>query len=161
MRKYLLDTSVLIAAKKKHYGMDFCPAFWEWLVSANRSNIVNSVEAVYDELATGSDELSDWANERGEAFFLQADDATLKSMKRISHWVVSQNYTQSAVADFLAVADYALVACAHAHKFTVVTHEIRTNQTTKVKIPNVCEAFQVEVTDPFAMLRAEKARFVL
>ena len=28
---YLLDTNVFIQANKLHYGLDFCPAFWEWL----------------------------------------------------------------------------------------------------------------------------------
>ena len=82
-------------------------------------------------------------------------------MKLISQWVDSRNYTQAAVADFLSVADSFLIACAHAHAFTVVTHELKSNQTTKVKIPNVCEAFGIQVTTPFAMLRAEKAKFVL
>lgn len=25
---YLLDADVLIQAKNRHYGFDFCPAFW-------------------------------------------------------------------------------------------------------------------------------------
>lgn len=28
---YLLDANVFIQAKRLHYGMDFCPAFWDWL----------------------------------------------------------------------------------------------------------------------------------
>jgi len=31
---YLLDANVFISAKNLHYGMDFCPAFWEWLMTA-------------------------------------------------------------------------------------------------------------------------------
>ena len=29
---YLLDADVLIGAKNLHYGFDFCPACWEWIV---------------------------------------------------------------------------------------------------------------------------------
>ena len=29
---YLLDSNVFIQAKNCHYGFDFCPAFWDWLV---------------------------------------------------------------------------------------------------------------------------------
>jgi hypothetical protein len=32
---YLLDANVFIQAKNLHYGLDFCPAFWEWLVESN------------------------------------------------------------------------------------------------------------------------------
>ena len=30
---YLLDANVFIAAKNLHYGLDFCPAFWDWLIA--------------------------------------------------------------------------------------------------------------------------------
>jgi hypothetical protein len=29
---YLLDADVFIRAKNLHYGFDFCPAFWDWIV---------------------------------------------------------------------------------------------------------------------------------
>ena len=32
---YLLDADVFIAAKNLHYGLDFCPAFWDWLIVTN------------------------------------------------------------------------------------------------------------------------------
>lgn len=32
---YLLDADVFISAKNLHYGFDFCPAFWDWLIRAN------------------------------------------------------------------------------------------------------------------------------
>jgi hypothetical protein len=31
---YLLDTNVFIEAKNRHYGFDFCPAYWDWLDQA-------------------------------------------------------------------------------------------------------------------------------
>ena len=30
---YLLDADVFIRAKNLHYGLDFCPAFWDYLVA--------------------------------------------------------------------------------------------------------------------------------
>jgi len=27
----LLDANVFMQAKNLHYGLDFCPAFWDWL----------------------------------------------------------------------------------------------------------------------------------
>ncbi len=32
---YLLDSDVFIQAKNLHYGLDFCPAFWDWLIASN------------------------------------------------------------------------------------------------------------------------------
>ena len=36
---YLLDANVFIQAKNLHYGLDFCPAFWEWLVAKNAAEL--------------------------------------------------------------------------------------------------------------------------
>ena len=33
--RYLLDADVFIRAKNLHYGLDFCPAFWDWLIESN------------------------------------------------------------------------------------------------------------------------------
>lgn len=58
---YLLDANVFISAKNLHYGFDFCPAFWDWLVRENKAGKVYSIERVGDELLAGADELADWA----------------------------------------------------------------------------------------------------
>ena len=67
---YLLDANVFIQAKKLHYGFDFCPAFWEWLIVENAAAHVFSIERVGDELKAIADDLSVWANARGSRFFL-------------------------------------------------------------------------------------------
>ena len=67
---YPLDANVFIAAKNLHYGFDFCPAFWDWLIASNEAKRVYSVEKVEDELKAVSDTLSEWAAERGDRFFL-------------------------------------------------------------------------------------------
>ncbi len=41
---YLLDSDVFIRAKNLHYGLDFCPAFWEWLVAAGADGRAVSIE---------------------------------------------------------------------------------------------------------------------
>ena len=42
--RYLLDSDVFIQAKNLHYGFDFCPAFWEWLVQKHASGVIFSIE---------------------------------------------------------------------------------------------------------------------
>ena len=34
---YLLDANVFISAKNLHYGFDFCPAFWDWIIARTRA----------------------------------------------------------------------------------------------------------------------------
>jgi len=69
---YLLDANVFIQAKRLHYGMDFCPSFWDWLREQNEAGRVFSIEKVADELTAGDDQLSRWAEQRGDAFLSTA-----------------------------------------------------------------------------------------
>ncbi len=77
MTAYLIDSNVFIQAKNLHYGFDFCPAFWNWLVEQNDAGTVASIDKVADELQAGDDELAEWAATRGNKFFLPPDDAVL------------------------------------------------------------------------------------
>lgn len=157
---YLLDANIFIQAKNLHYGFDFCPAFWEWLIIQNQQGRVFSVEKVGDELEAGHDELATWAGERGPSFFLAPDPKFLTALGTVSAWV-SNNYGPAAASGFFQVADYYLVVHALAHGLTVVTHEVASPSTKRVKIPNVCVGLQVKCITPYVMLRHEQARFVL
>lgn len=158
---YLLDANVFIEAKRRHYGMDFCPAFWEWLEQENAADRVFSIEKVGDELAAGADELTDWAEARGDAFFLRPTNPVLASLASIGEWVSEQNFRPAAVNAFLQDPDYYLVAHAHAHGHVVVTHEVPSDGVRQVKIPNVCIGMRIKCMTPFEMLRVERARFIL
>ena len=160
--RYLLDTNVFIAAKNQHYGMDFCPGFWDWLVGANQAGVVYSVENVLDEIKNGNDELKDWAIKIGRAFFLQRDARVITAAQNVSSWASSQGYTQDAIQKFFSSADYWLISYALAYGDTVVTHERRQDGAKKrILIPNVCIGLGVSYTTPYEMLRREKARFVM
>lgn len=158
---YLLDANVFIQAKNLHYGLDFCPAFWEWLIHSNDGKKVFSIEKVGDEVGAGSDDLATWAKQRAPGFFLKPDEAVLPALAKVSSWATSQTYDAAAINTFLQVADYYLVAHALAHKLTVVTHEQPASSNRKIKIPNVCIGLGVKCITPYAMLRQEHARFVL
>jgi hypothetical protein len=158
---YLLDSDVFIQAKNLHYGLDFCPAFWDWLIATNTSGLVFSTEKVGDKIDAGADELALWAAARGDGFFLRPDAAILPALATVSSWATGQNYEPAAVSTFLQVADFYLVAHALAHGHVVVTHEVAAASTKKIKIPNACIGVGVKCMSPFEMLRHERARFVL
>ena len=158
---YLLDANVFMQAKNLHYGLDFCPAFWDWLIVNNDSKRLYSIEKVGDEIDAGADELAEWAAQRGSGFFLKPDAAILPTLATVSTWATSQNYEPAAVNTFLQVADYYLVAHALAHGHVVVTHEVAAYSTKKIKIPNACIGLGIKCMTPFEMLRHERARFVL
>ena len=158
---YLLDANVFIQAKNLYYGLDFCPAFWDWLIAHNKAGRVFSIEKVGDEVEGGGDELATWAADRGTGFFVKPDAAMLPALGRVSAWATGQHYEPAAVNTFLQVADYYLVAHALAHGHPVVTHEIASTSTKKIKIPDPCIGLSIKCMTPFEMLRSERARFVL
>jgi len=158
---YLLDSNIFIQAKNMHYGFDFCPAFWDWLIKENISGNVFSIAKVGDELISGDDELAGWAKERTDSFFLPVKPEILQRMGDVSTWVTSQSYIQAAIDTFLSVADYYLVAHALTTGYTVVTHERPAGSKRYVKIPDVCVGLGIKMMSPYEMLRKERACFVL
>lgn len=158
---YLLDANVFIQAKNLHYGLDFCPAFWEWLLQANKNKIVFSIEKVADELAAIADELSNWAAPLGSRFFMRPDPPVLAALGTVATWATTKPYEPVAVNTFLQVGDFYLVGQALAHRHTVVTHEIPSPSKKKIKIPDACVGLGVKCMTPYEMLRRERARFVL
>jgi hypothetical protein len=158
---YLLDANVFIEAKNRYYGLDFCLAFWEWILRKNGAGSVFSIEKVGDELDAGEDELAEWAAARGPAFFLKPTAAMASSLSAVGAWAQAQDYESVAVSRFLEGADYYLVAHAHAHGHTVVTHERHSTSRKVIKIPDACLGMGVKSMNTFEMLRHERARFVL
>lgn len=161
MTEHLLDANVFIQAKNLHYGFDFCPAFRDWLVLQNRAGKVASIEKIADELHAGGDELAEWARDRGDGFFLRPDEAVVPALRAVSDWASRQGYQPAAVATFLQVADYWLIAHALAFNCTIVTHEVPADTTRKIKIPYACIGLGLRCMNPYAMLRRERAKFVL
>jgi len=158
---YLLDANVFIQAKNLHYGLDFCPAFWNWLIEKNAEGQVFSIDKVADEIAAGADELTLWMREQDDGLFRQTHPLVVAEFGKVSSWVMGQGYEPAAINTFLQVADFYLIAHALAEKHVVVTHEVPTNSIKRVKIPNVCAGLGLRFMTPYEMLRREQARFVL
>ena len=157
---YLLDANVFIEAKNRHYGLDFCPAFWEWIIDRHEAEIVFSIEGVGRELKAGADDLADWTSELPPTFFLKPPDPGMgRALVAVSNWVGGRDYRQGAISTFLGTADYYLVAHALAEQHTVVTHEVAANSQKRIKIPNACTGVGIKSITPFEMLRREGARF--
>jgi len=79
------------------------------------------------------------------------------AMAELAAWAYepSRQYRQDAVDEFMASADLKLVAHAMVSGATVVTREQPAPDSTKrIKIPDVCNEFQVSWTDPFSAYRA-------
>ena len=89
------------------------------------------------------------------------DGTVLPALNTVSSWASGHGYQPAAVATFLQVADYWLVAHALAHECIVVTHEVPADTTTEIKIPNACIGLGLRCMSPYEMLHREKASLVL
>lgn len=159
---YLLDTNVFIEAQNRYYANDICPGFWHWLDHAMVAGNLASITSVYDELADGDDFLAKWVLDRKDSgWFLDITDMqTQQSFAEVVQFVESiQIYTRPHKDAFLSKADPWLIAKARTNGFEVVTHESFNANTTKVKIPNVCQNFNIDHHDTFQVLRKLAASF--
>ncbi|WP_018404289.1 DUF4411 family protein [Marinobacter gelidimuriae] len=74
--RYLLDANTYIQAKNQYYGMDICPAYWDWLDQQFQQGVVASVNMIGRELRDGKGELAEWARERPEHLITNDDEET-------------------------------------------------------------------------------------
>ena len=161
--QYLLDANIFIQAKNFYYGMDFCPAFWDWLDREQRAGSIASISEIETELKGHEDELAQWVKARKDgSFFLPVDDIqTQEAYSQVANHVV-EHYDEKHFNPFLNAADPWLIAKAMATGATLVTHKVLVPQgSKKVKIPNVCKAFGVPYINSYALLRLLKAEFIL
>ncbi|BBL56725.1 DUF4411 family protein [Methylomonas koyamae] len=160
--KYLLDSNTYIQAKNFYYGMDICPAYWDWLDRQFQLGLVASVQMIGKELRDGDDELAEWVKFRPEHFIDNDDAETQSVFSVIVQSVATGDYNPGNRDNFLAKADPWLIAKAKTLGATVVTHEaLLAPNTKKVKVPNICREFGVPCLDTFQFLRELNARFVL
>lgn len=160
--KYLLDSNTYIQAKNFYYGMDICPAYWDWLDQQYQQGTVASVDMIGRELREGNDELAEWVKARPDHFIKNDDVATQSVFTEIVQTVATGDYNPGNRDNFLAKADPWIIAKAKTLGATVVTHEfLLVPNTKKVKVPNICQQFDVPCLNTFQFLRELNARFVL
>lgn len=160
---YLLDANAFIEANRLYYAFDIAPGFWTWLGDPTHVAQVASIEAVKDEITAGTGDLVDWAGARPDWFWLPDTADGVVAMTEIAAWATNpaRQYRPEAVDEFLDSADYKLIAHALATSSTVVTREQPApDSRRKIKIPDVCNAFNVAWTDPFSLYRGLGMRLV-
>lgn len=167
MMPYCLDANTFIEAKNKYYGLDFCPAFWDWIDRERETGALLCVSAIYDEIANGNDDLAAWIRTRkqhGWHCATTADEVQNAYRTVVAHVEAHRDapYTDAAIAEFMRGADPWLIAYALANDHTIVTHEVlNPNIQRRVPIPNVCDALGVDWIGPYQALRTLHAQFVL
>jgi len=159
---YVLDANVFMQAAREYYAFEIAPIFWESLKNKASSGRVLSIDRVARELSAGKDELAQWAeNEFSRAFARTDTTDVVRAYTNIVEWVHAQKqFKEAEKAKFCGGSDGWLIAYAKVRDYVVVTQEQEVPKDShKVKIPNVCRAFNVPFVDTFGMLRDLGIRF--
>lgn len=159
MKKYLLDSNILIQAHRMHYPFDVFPSFWSKLINLSENSIILSIDKVKKEICeiNNPDDLSIWCmNSIDDSFFVDTSSC-IDIYAQIANWTNSHvQYTQNAKADFLQtdLADPWLIAYALKNDCKIVTYENSDpHAKRRIKIPEPCNHFGVEFATPIQMMR--------
>lgn len=155
---YLIDTNILITAKNSYYPFDFCSGFWAFVQDKLASNDINLTSSVRREILAHDDEIASWVLNLNPTVL----DDTAAQIQAIFSGIandvmqgrISQSFSQSEKGRFLSGADPLLIATAKHLNYTIVTNEKAVPpNSSKIKIPNVCDYYGVRYITPFEMLR--------
>lgn len=151
-QKYCLDANVLINAWNRYYSPRFCPDYWYLLNQLGEQDRIFLPHTVFGEIARTEDELSKWLKASKIPVRL-ITEAVTRSLKVIYatdpvHVMLVDNTKQRSLADPWVIA--------HAidENACVVTKEekVTSVNTTRIKIPNVCDNMKVRWINDFQLI---------
>lgn len=146
---YLIDTNIFVTPQNDYYCNTFHPGFWEFLSKHIKSGEIIVIEGVYNEIAEGHNYVATYIKELKDNGTLElaycSDSETQKNYGEIVNIVQNNGiYKNESKEKFLSGADPFIIAKAKTMNATVVTLEAIVSQdSAKVKIPNICNKFEV------------------
>jgi Domain of unknown function (DUF4411) len=151
-KKFCLDANVLIQAWQKYYSPKICPSYWDMLDTLGAKNIIFMPEMVYDEIVRTDDDLSKWLKS-SKIPIRKIDEQVTKCLKDIYSADPNHKYLVDNTKA-RSLADPWVIAHALRENATVVTKEEKVTaiNTTKIKIPNVCEKMNVSWINDFQLI---------
>lgn len=160
MLVFVVDSNFFIEAHRATYPLDIAHSFWNKVKQLADVGKIGSIDKVKKELYGHEDALKQWCRNNLPQNFFKDTQTAIGEYEKVAVWVVSKrdHYLGKALDEFLATdeADAHIVAYALADVSfrIVVTQEIsEPNRKNKVKIPEVCNAFQVRYCNTIEMFR--------
>ncbi len=164
MQLYIVDSNFFIQAHRSTYPFDVAPSFWNKIKQIASDGKIISIDKVKNEIYRQEDALKKWCkNNLPDGFFKNTNEAVY-SYSKVVNWAYSKrrHYLQKALDEFLDAdeADAWLVAYAHKNNDIIVTYEVSEPESRKkIKIPDVCSAFDVDYVNTIEMFRRLGERF--
>lgn len=158
-QKYCLDANVLIEAWQKYYSPKFCPDYWKILDDLGYDKRIFLPQNVFEEITKTEDDLTAWIRQSRIPIY-KIDGSVTECLQIIfavneTHKYLVDNTRQRSLADPWVIA--------HAMKENacVVTKEekITAPNSTRIKIPNVCENMQIRCINDFQLVEELNLQF--
>lgn len=158
---FAVDADVLIRAHHDDYPPDIFPGVWEALARACDQGVIVTTPRVFEEVSFPP-ELAAWMKERRETLVADVSDpAVVESLRGVMVWADGQaRFPEEKRREFERSADPELIAYALANRLAVMTNEQPAPRSSTVKIPDVCDAFDIEVASLLDLFRHLGAAFV-
>jgi len=156
---YCLDSNVLIQAWQKYYSPKYCTSYWEVLNAFGYEDRIFIPSMVYDEIVKTDDDLSEW---------LKTSDIKVKPITSDVTKILTDIYAADPSHKHLvdskkgrSLADPWVIAHAIKEHAIVVTKEEKVTalNSTKIKIPNVCDNMGVTWINDFMMVEQLGLKF--
>jgi hypothetical protein len=156
---YCLDANVLIQAWQKYYSPKLCPGYWDLLNELGKKGTVFIADEVYNEITRTEDDLCEWLK-KSKIPVKAIDGNVTKCLQDIyskdpNHKTLVDNTRARSLADPWVIA-HAMSAGA-----VVVTKEekVTAPNTTRIKIPNVCDNMGVPWMNDFDFISELNIKF--
>jgi len=166
MSVYVLDTNFFIQAHRASYPLDVVESFWLLVKRLANEGQIISIDKVRKEISRNEDILNDWVVQNlAESFFKPSDtESVLKTYADVAEWAEtrSDHYKRAAVDNFLEFenADAWLVSYCISTECILVTQEVSDPiSKNRIKLPDVCRAFDVKYCNMIQMFRELSVRF--
>lgn len=154
--KYCLDANVLIQAWQKYYNPKFCPDYWNILNELGESGKIFIPELVYEEIIRTEDDLSKWLKRSKIRINKISQPVTILIRNILEDYPSLVDNTKAR-----SLADPWVIAHASHENAIVVTKEelVTATNSTKIKIPNVCENMGITWINDFQLVEELGIKF--
>ena len=160
MSVYVVDSNFFIQAHRLNYPLDVASSFWSKVKQLANDGKIISIDKVKQEIYQNEDDLKQWCVSNLPLDFFKDTAPIMFEYGQVAAWAASQNhhYLPNALAEFLHAdeADAYIVAyvLSDTTARVVVTQEIsEPNRRNKVKIPEACNALNVQFLNVIKMFR--------
>jgi hypothetical protein len=163
--RYWLDADVIINAHNTHYPVGIANSFWIWLDGEIAKSTIVSPRRVFNEVIAGrkkDDKLRLWiSRHKGDGLCMKTSKEVDNIASAIGDYVFSNpRWPSHQQMEFARGGDAWLIAAAKHDNGTVVSNESkRFPNAKKVRIPDVCDYFQVRCLTMDQLIREMNAQF--